>query len=107
MSYGIGKSALAAAARTSSEVLAVMNLGSVRDVKVALPDSLCILIDAPLDTIEARLRKRCVNSDEQIAERLDNARGVKSIRDQYDFVLDNEDGKFDLTYERLKTFLVE
>ena len=105
MSYGIGRSALASAARDSSQVLSVMNLGRVKDVKGALPRALCVLIDAPLETIERRLRERRVNSDEQIAERLENASGVKLIRDQYDFVLDNQDGGFDATYGRLTAFL--
>lgn len=105
MSYGIGRSALAAAARDSPQVLAVMNLGRVKDVKGALPNAFCVLIDAPIKTIERRLRERRLNSEEQIAERLENARGVKLIRDEYDFVLDNEDGEFDATYARLRTFL--
>ena len=105
MSYGIGKSSLAAAARKSSQVFSVMNLGRVADVRDALPRALCVLIDAPLDSIERRLRERQVNSEEQIAERLGNARSVKLIRDQYDFVLDNEDGGFDAAYGRLASFL--
>lgn len=107
MSYGVSKSVLAAAAKASSNVLSLMNLSHVRDVKSALPHAICILIDAPLEAIERRMRQRSFNSDDQIAERLENAKSVKLIRHEYDFVLENEDGQFDATYARLKTFLLQ
>jgi guanylate kinase len=105
MSYGIGKSVLAAAAKVSSNVLSLMNLGHVMDVKSALSHAICILIDAPLEAIERRIRQRGFNSDDQIAERLENAKRAKLIRHEYDFVLENEDGQFGATYARLKAFL--
>jgi guanylate kinase len=105
MSYGISKSVLAAAAKASPQVLSLMNLGHVRDIKSALPHAICVLIDAPVDAIERRIRQRGFNTEEQIAERLENARSVKLIRHEYDFVLENEDGRFDATYARLQAFL--
>jgi guanylate kinase len=105
MSYGIGKSVLAAAANTSPNVLSLMNLGHVADVKSSLPHAICILIDAPLGAIARRIRERGFNSEDQIAERLENAKRAKLIRHEYDFVLDNEDGQFESTYARLKAFL--
>jgi guanylate kinase len=105
MSYGVGKSVLAAAANASPNVLSLMNLGHVADVKSALPHAICILIDAPLEAIERRIRERGFNSEDQIVERLENAKRAKIIRHEYDFVLDNEDGQFESTYARLKDFL--
>jgi guanylate kinase len=107
MSYGIGKSVLTAAAKTSSNVLSLMNLGHVIDVKSALPNAICILIDAPMEAIKRRIRQRGFNSDEQIAERLENARRAKLIRHEYDFVLDNKDGQFEASQARLRTFLLD
>jgi guanylate kinase len=105
MSYGVGKSMLAAAAKASPNVLSLMNLGNVREVKSALPHAICILIDAPLEAIELRIRRRGFNSDEQIAERLESARTVKFRRHEYDFVLLNEDSQFDAAYASLKSYL--
>ena len=107
MSYGIGKSALKDAASRSSNVLAVMNLGSVRSIKSTIPGSLCILIDAPLDVIEKRLRRRGLNSEEQVQERLQNARAAKEISHQYDYVLHNAEDKLEETYAALKAYLRE
>jgi guanylate kinase len=105
MSYGIGKSALVEAAKSSRNVLSLMNLGNVKDLKAVLPNAICILIDAPLEVIERRVRQRGFNSNEQIAERLQNARSVKAIRGEYDFVVENDDGCFDSTYYQLSAFL--
>lgn len=105
MSYGIGKSALVEAARVSNNVLSLMNLGNVSELRAKLPEALCILIDAPINTIERRLRQRGFNSEEQISERLDSARSVKVSRGEYDFVADNDDGCFDDAYLSLSTFL--
>jgi len=105
MSYGVGKSMLAAAAKSSPNILSLMNLGNVRDVKSALPHAICILIDAPLEAIEQRIRQRGFNTDEQIAERLENAKTVKVRRHEYDFVLLNEEGEFDAAYASLRSYL--
>ena len=105
MSYGIGKSTLRDAADKSSSVLAVMNLGSVRSIKSSIPDSLCILIDAPLDVIEKRLRRRGLNNEEQILERLQNARAAKLLAHQYDYVLQNREDALEETYAMLRTYL--
>src|SRR5262245_25319381 len=107
MSYGIGKSALQDAASKSSNVLAVMNLGSVQSIKSAIPASLCILIDAPLDVIERRLRRRGLNSEEQVQERLQNAAAAKLISHQYDYVLHNAEDKLEESYAALKKYLQE
>jgi guanylate kinase len=83
-----------------------MNLGNVALVKEQLPTSVCVLVDAPINTIQRRLRSRGVNTEEQIAERLCNAKLAKKIAEHYDFVLFNDDGPLEEAYAKLKSFLI-
>lgn len=105
MSYGVGQSALYEAGADLRSVLAIINLGAVAQVKARIPQALCILIDAPVEIIEQRLRERGMNTEEQIAERLANAREVKRIAHAYDFVLENGQGDIEGAYSELKGFL--
>jgi guanylate kinase len=106
MSYGIGRSTLFESGQRSRSVLAVMNLGGVAKVKAAVPNALCILIDAQIDALELRLRGRGLNTEEQIQERLFNAKEVKHIAGDYDFVFENEEGNIKGSYNKLKSFLL-
>lgn len=106
MSYGIGRSALVDAGQQSRSILAVMNLGGVSKIKQAIPKGVCVLIDADLAAIEERLRARGLNTQEQIDERLYNARDVKRIASEYDFVFKNEQGDIEGSYLKLKSFLL-
>jgi guanylate kinase len=106
MSYGIGRTVLVEAGQRSRATLSVMNLGSVSLIKQSIPNALCILIDAKVEAIEHRLRDRGLNTEEQIQERLANARDVKRIAKDYDFVFDNEQGDIERAYRRLKAFLM-
>ena len=49
MSYGLGWPEIRRGMASGKNFLAVMNLGSVIEVKQQLPESLCVLVDAPLD----------------------------------------------------------
>ncbi len=96
---------LAECAKESEQVLALMNLGSVRMLRSTLPESICILIDAPVREVERRLRARGVHTPDQVSERVANAETVKQLASEYDFVLANKDGALEHCYETLVRFL--
>lgn len=92
MSYGIAKSDIQAVLGTGSDSIAIMNLARREELVRNWPTAVTIFLEVPLENLEARLRSRGTNTDEQIAERLGNAsaalRGVSS----YDFVVSNDAG---------------
>lgn len=106
MSYGLGWPEIRLGMASGKNLLAVMNLGNVRDVKRQLPESVCVLVDAPLDQIERRLRARGLNTEEEIAERVGNARHAKAAAHEYDLVCANHDGAGDAAYDRLREALL-
>jgi guanylate kinase len=95
MSYGLSWEAAMAPVLAGLDGVALINLGIVRHVADLWPEAIRILIDAPLETLERRLRARGYNTEEQIQERLGNAALVADYRPYYHHVINNDDGMFE------------
>ena len=105
MSYGLPHRETAELLARHDWVLALINLGRFGVVKRDLPDALGVLITVPVQTVERRLRKRGTSNEEQIAERLENARLSFAYAPDYDLVVDNDDGRLDQAVARIRGFL--
>ncbi len=92
MSYGLPWKLAIERLLSGRNGLGIMNLGNVRHVKRVFPEAVTVLIHAPIEVIERRLRERGMPED-HIAERLGNARRVESYRSFYDHVVVNNDGR--------------
>jgi guanylate kinase len=106
MSYGILKTDVEATVSTGHNALALTNLGKGGDIKRALLDAITIFVWSDPTAIEARLRERGQNTDEQIAERVENAR--KAVEDDhagYDLVVENKDGQLADTIQEIDSFI--
>jgi guanylate kinase len=101
MSYGLPRLPVEEVIESGRNALAITNLGTYEQVKAVWPDSVLILLISPVEEIEARLRARGSNTEEQIAERLDNARRALLLAPYYDYVLPNRQGKLDRTIKEL------
>ena len=105
MAYGLRTADVMDALQEGKNALGLMNLGAVDMARSSLPEASIVLIDTPIEDIEARLRARNYHSEEQIRERLENARTVNSFRNKYDYVCQNRNGFFATAYEGLVKFL--
>lgn len=65
----------------------------VQRAKELIPDILAIFISAPLDILEARLRRRDTVTDEYIEERMAYTKEWLNHTDIYDVTVENEEGK--------------
>lgn len=65
----------------------------VQQAKELVPDIFAIFINAPLDILEARLRKRDAVTDAYIAERMAYTKEWLKHTDMYDITVENEEGK--------------
>jgi guanylate kinase len=92
MSYGLPWELAVDRLLTGRNGLGIMNLGNVCHLKRVFPEAVTVLIHAPIEVIERRLRERGMPED-HIAERLGNARRVESYRAFYDHVVVNNDGR--------------
>ena len=64
--------------------------GALR-VREAVPGSVTIFVDAPLDELERRLRARATESSGEIGERVRIARGQKEQVREFEYVVVNDD----------------
>jgi guanylate kinase len=74
----------------------------VANIKEIFPETTAILITAPLDVLEARLRLRDPNrSETSLHERMVYSKEYLSHVDLYDFVIENKDGKLDEAVQKV------
>lgn len=101
MSYGLPRDPVEELIRSGGNAVAIINLGSYDQVKAVWPDCVNILLISPIEEIEARLRARGTNTEEQIAERLSNARKALELAPYYDYVVPNRQGRLERTMREL------
>lgn len=106
MSYGLSWETAMAPVLSGNDGIALINLGIVRHVAELWPEAVRILIDAPMQTLDRRLRARGHNTEEQIQERLGNAALIADYRPYYDHVICNDDGMFEQSIEELSRIIL-
>jgi guanylate kinase len=74
---------------------ALVNLGNSRHIQRFVPDATTVLVTAPLDQLEGRMKARAAHPPEAIAERLENARRGGEAAAISDHVIENGNGRLD------------
>ena len=92
MSYGTPRRQVEELLEAGRNVIAIINLGSLPEVKKAVPEAVGIFTRTDLKDLERRLRGRGNHTEEQIEERLGNAKAAARFEPLYDHVVDNDDG---------------
>jgi predicted adenylyl cyclase CyaB len=92
MSYGLPWDRAVSPLLEGRSALGIIDLGSVRHVGNIFPEAVTILVHAPMETLRKRMIARGLNKEEQIEERLGNARTVELYLEYYNHVVENEDG---------------
>jgi guanylate kinase len=75
--------------------------------KELMPEIIAIFIIAPLDILEARLRKRDTVTDEYIEERMTYTKEWMKHTDMYDFTVVNEEGRLIETIDTVENIVRE
>ncbi|NTW89403.1 MAG: hypothetical protein HGB37_00630 [Candidatus Moranbacteria bacterium] len=77
----------------------------VLTAKRIFPGIICILISAPLESIEARIRKRDNLSEAYLAERMEYTREWMTHTDIYDYTIENRDGELEKAVDQAETII--
>ena len=78
----------------------------VHNIKNIFPETKAILITAPLETLEARLRRRDKDrSKASLQERMAYSREYAHHTDLYDFIVPNEDAKLDEAVNKVREII--
>lgn len=106
MSYGILRTDVDGIVNAGHNALALTNLGKGSEIKRALPDAITIFIWSNPTAVETRLRARGQNTEDQIQERVENARrAVASDHSNYDLVVENKEGHLDDAIQEINSFI--
>ena len=99
--YGTGRDWLEGVLATGMDVLLDIETTGALNLKKAIPDAHMIFILPPsAAALEARLRSRGKDSEEQIAIRLQHARHELELYPAYDYLILNDD--LELAYRQLE-----
>jgi len=89
--YGTLKSELERCRRDGNDVLLEVDVQGMRNIKSHYPEMISIFLMPPsLEELASRLQKRGTDSDETIALRLKNAEEEMAARNEFDYVVVND-----------------
>lgn len=103
--YGVTNEEIKRIEMSGKIVLWKMDYQGVMDVKKKMPNTPAILIMAPLDVLEQRIRHRDGATDKYIQERMDYTKKWLKYTDIYDYTVENQEGHLDETIENLKAII--
>lgn len=107
MSYGLRwADVVAALEATDGPVFGLVNLGSVRHLRIVAPSANRLLLTVPLETVRRRLEARGAHDPAALDERLRNARSLAGMDHLYDEVIVNDDGDLDQTVDRAAAIML-
>lgn len=99
--YGTRKSVVDQGLKEGKILLFDLDVQGCDSMKKAYPEAKIIFIEPPsIEVLEERLRGRGTERPEVIEERLQNAKNELQRKDDFDFLVMNDD--FDKAFERLK-----
>lgn len=104
--YGTPKQGVREALARGQHAILKIDVQGAEVVKRLVPEALLIFVVPPsLDTLVEHLKARRTESAEQLEIRQRNAAIELARKDDYDFVVVNEEGRVDVTAERIEQII--
>lgn len=104
--YGTPRAGVRGALADGRHAILKIDVQGARVVKAAIPEALLIFVVPPsFETLVAHLKARRTESPEQIEIRQRNAAIEMARRDDYDYVVVNEEGRVDVTAQRIEEII--
>lgn len=91
--YGTSKELLYEQLSQGKNVILEIDVNGALKIKEQIPSATTIFVYAKIEEIEARIRKRGENSEEEISERVATAREELTYKNSYDFCVENPQGE--------------
>jgi guanylate kinase len=104
--YGTPRAGVRAALAGGQHAILKIDVQGARVVKACAPEALLIFVVPPsLDTLVEHLKARRTESAEQLEIRQRDAAIELARKDDYDYVVVNEEGRVDITAERIEEII--
>jgi guanylate kinase len=106
--YGTPRDGVGAALARGQHAILKIDVQGARVVKAAIPEALLIFVVPPsVETLVEHLKARRTESPEQLAIRQRDAADELARQGDYDFVVVNEEGRVDVTAERIEQIIAQ
>lgn len=102
---GVTRQEIERVARTGKVGIWKIEYQGVMTAKKLFPSIIAILLTAPLDVLEARIRRRDNPDERMLQERMDYTREWLKHADIYDYQVENEEGQLDATVAKVKAII--
>ena len=104
--YGTPRAGVRGALAGGQHAILKIDVQGARVVKAAIPEALLIFVVPPsVETLAEHLKARQTESPEQLEIRQRDAAAELARKDDYDYVVVNEEGRVDLTSERIEEII--
>ncbi len=101
--YGTPREPVERVIRSGDVALLVIDVQGGRSVKAIFPAAVLVFLVPPsLDSLSKRLKRRGLETDEQMRKRLNKARTEMKYLPAYDYRVENEDGKQQSTVDAVR-----
>lgn len=101
--YGTPREAVERVIRSGDVALLVIDVQGGRAVKAIFPEAVLVFLIPPsLDSLSRRLKQRGLETGDQIRRRLDKARTEMKYLPAYDYGVENDEGKQQLTVDAIR-----
>jgi len=106
--YGTPRAGVRTALARGQHAILKIDVQGARVVKAAIPEALLIFVVPPsVETLVEHLKARRTESPEQLAIRQRDAAEELARQGDYDFVVVNEEGRVDVTAERIEQIIAQ
>ena len=101
--YGTPRDTVERVIQSGDVALLVIDVQGGRAVKAIFPEAVLVFLIPPsLDCLSRRLKQRGLETDDQIHRRLSKARAEMKYLPAYDYGVENDDGKQQLTVDAIR-----
>ena len=105
--YGVANAEITRVRDSGKPGIWKIDYQGVINVKKKMPDIPAILIIAPLDVLEERIKKRDAATDKYIKDRMNYTKKWLKHTDIYDYIVENKDGHLDETVRQVKKVITK
>ena len=106
--YGVPKAPLRDALADGKDVLLKVDVQGARTISRLLPGALLIFLAPPsMEELERRLRERKTESPDDMARRIETARGELAQADRFHYVVENETDAVEAAVRRIAAIIAQ
>jgi len=103
--YGSPKREYEQMQESGKNKIMVIDVQGAEALKKRLPEVITLFVDASIEEMSARIRARCISSEDELSRRIEAMKLEKTYKDKADYVVANTHGKLDQAIQAAKKII--